>query len=126
MDAQTIISEELGLPARAVFAVLDLFAEGGTVPFIARYRKEATGGLDEVQIHAIEERDRYLGELEKRIAEHDLPAEAFDWFNDLCRYGSVPHGGFGLGLERTIAWITGVEHLRQCIPFPRMLDKIYP
>ncbi len=66
MDAKTIISEELGLPARAVFAVLDLFADGGTVPFIARYRKEATGGLDEVQIHAIGERSRYLGELDKR------------------------------------------------------------
>jgi asparaginyl-tRNA synthetase len=72
------------------------------------------------------QREDDLGELEKRIAEHDLPAEAFDWFTDLRRYGSVPHGGFGLGLERTIAWITGVDHLRQCIPFPRMLDKIHP
>jgi asparaginyl-tRNA synthetase len=72
------------------------------------------------------QREDDLAELEKRIAEHDLPEESFRWFNDLRRYGSVPHGGFGLGLERTIAWITGVEHLRQCIPFPRMLDKIYP
>ena len=72
------------------------------------------------------QREDDLAELEKRIVEHDLPADSFEWFNDLRRYGSVPHGGFGLGLERTIAWITGVEHLRQCIPFPRMLDKIHP
>ena len=64
--------------------------------------------------------------LEQRIKEHDLPGEAFRWFMDLRRYGSVPHGGFGLGLERTVAWICGVEHLRECIPFPRMLHRIYP
>ena len=72
------------------------------------------------------QREDDLAALQQRIAEHDLPMESFEWFNDLRRYGSVPHGGFGLGLERTIAWITGVEHLRQCIPFPRMLDKIHP
>ena len=72
------------------------------------------------------QREDDLATLQARIAEHDLPEEAFAWFSDLRRYGSVPHGGFGLGLERTLAWLTGVEHLRQCIPFPRMLDKIYP
>ncbi len=64
--------------------------------------------------------------LERRIAEHDLPREAFDWYLDLRRYGSVPHSGFGLGLERTLAWITGVHHLREVIPFPRMLTRMYP
>ncbi len=64
--------------------------------------------------------------LADRIKEHELPEEAFRWFLDLRRFGSVPHGGFGLGLERTIAWICGVEHLRECIPFPRMLHRIYP
>ncbi|MFO1052518.1 MAG: asparagine--tRNA ligase [Planctomycetota bacterium] len=64
--------------------------------------------------------------LEERIREHQLPMSAFEWFLDLRRYGSVPHGGFGLGLERTLAWICGVEHLRECIPFPRMLYRIYP
>jgi len=72
------------------------------------------------------EREPDLVVLEQRIAEHDLPEEAFRWYVDLRRFGSVPHGGFGLGLERTIAWITGVDHLRECIPFPRMLYKIYP
>lgn len=64
--------------------------------------------------------------LVKRIQEHKLPQSAFEWYLDLRRYGSVPHGGFGIGLERTVAWICGVEHLRECIPFPRMLYKIYP
>ena len=72
------------------------------------------------------QREDDLEVLQRRIKEHDLPEEAFRWFCDLRRYGSVPHGGFGLGLERTLSWICGVEHLRECIPFPRMLYKIYP
>lgn len=67
-----------------------------------------------------------LALLERRIAEHDLPREAFDWYLDLRRYGSVPHSGFGLGIERTLAWITGVHHLREVIPFPRMLTRMHP
>jgi asparaginyl-tRNA synthetase len=72
------------------------------------------------------QREDDLEVLQARIQEHGLPEEAFKWYLDLRRFGSVPHGGFGLGLERTLAWITGVEHLRECIPFPRMLYKIYP
>ncbi len=72
------------------------------------------------------EREDDLDTLEKRIEEHGLPREAFEWYLDLRRFGTCPHGGFGLGLERTLAWICGVEHLRECIPFPRMLYKIYP
>ncbi len=72
------------------------------------------------------QREDDLATLQQRIKDHDLPEDAFRWFSDLRRYGSVPHGGFGLGLERTLAWICGVEHLRECIPFPRMLHKIYP
>jgi asparaginyl-tRNA synthetase len=72
------------------------------------------------------QREDDLGLLAQRIAEHQLPEEAFRWYLDLRRYGTVPHGGFGLGLERTLAWICGVEHLRECIPYPRMLYKIYP
>lgn len=67
-----------------------------------------------------------LNLLEQRINEHKLSKEAFEWYLDLRRYGSVPHGGFGLGIERTIAWLAGREHIRECIPFPRMLYKIYP
>ena len=62
----------------------------------------------------------------KRIEEHELPQEAFEWYLDLRRYGSVPHGGFGMGIERTVAWICGLEHVRETIPFPRMLYRLYP
>ena len=84
----------------------------------------ASDGYGEIIGGAQREDDLEL--LQQRIAEHGLPEEAFRWYLDLRRYGSVPHGGFGLGLERTLAWLCGTEHLRECIPFPRMLYKIYP
>src|SRR5438477_218382 len=64
--------------------------------------------------------------LIKRIHEHGLPEEAFKWYLDLRKYGSVPHGGFGMGIERAVAWICGLEHVRETIPFPRMLNRLYP
>jgi asparaginyl-tRNA synthetase len=64
--------------------------------------------------------------LLKRLREHNLPEDAFQWYLDLRRYGSVPHSGFGMGLERTVAWICGAEHIREVIPFPRMLYRVYP
>jgi asparaginyl-tRNA synthetase len=64
--------------------------------------------------------------LLKRIQEHGLPEEAFKWYLDLRKFGGVPHGGFGMGIERAVAWICGLEHVRETIPFPRMLNKIYP
>jgi asparaginyl-tRNA synthetase len=67
-----------------------------------------------------------LALLEQRLAEHSLPKEAFGWYLDLRRYGSVPHAGFGLGLERILAWICGIEHVREAIPFPRMLYRMCP
>ena len=72
------------------------------------------------------QREDNLDELLGRIHAHGLPEEAFAWYLDLRRYGSVPHAGFGLGLERTVAWICGREHVRECIPFPRTLNRIYP
>ena len=67
-----------------------------------------------------------LALLEQRIAEHGLPREAFEWYLDLRRHGSVPHSGFGLGLERLLTWLVGGHHLREVIPFPRMLTRMYP
>jgi asparaginyl-tRNA synthetase len=64
--------------------------------------------------------------LQQRIEEQQLPKEAFDWYVDLRRYGSVPHGGFGMGIERAVAWICGLEHVRETIPYPRMLYRLYP
>jgi asparaginyl-tRNA synthetase len=64
--------------------------------------------------------------LVERIHEHGLPEEAFKWYLDLRKYGSVPHSGFGMGIERAVAWICGLEHVRETIPFPRMLHRLYP
>ena len=64
--------------------------------------------------------------LLQRIKAHDLPQEAFEWYLDLRRYGTVPHGGFGMGIERMVAWLCKLEHVRETIPFPRMLYRLYP
>jgi asparaginyl-tRNA synthetase len=64
--------------------------------------------------------------LRERIREHGLPEESFKWYLDLRKYGGVPHGGFGMGIERAVTWICGLEHVRETIPFARMLNKIYP
>lgn len=72
------------------------------------------------------ERENDIDVLLDRIKEHKLPQEAFEWFLDLRRYGSVPHAGFGLGIERTVSWICGLEHVRETIPFPRMIYRITP
>jgi asparaginyl-tRNA synthetase len=72
------------------------------------------------------QREDDLNALVERIKEHNLPMEAFEWYLDLRRYGSVPHSGFGLGLERTVGWICGLEHVRETIPFPRMIYRNTP
>ncbi|WP_304459742.1 amino acid--tRNA ligase-related protein, partial [Alicyclobacillus sendaiensis] len=64
--------------------------------------------------------------LKARFEEHKLPEETYGWYLDLRRYGSVPHSGFGLGLERTIAWICGLDHVREATLFPRMLYRMAP
>ena len=72
------------------------------------------------------ERSSDLAYLEAQIERHNLPREAYEWYLDLRRYGSVPHSGFGLGVERTVMWICGLSHIRETIPFPRLLGRIYP
>ena len=72
------------------------------------------------------ERATDLAFLESQVEKHGLPAEAFTWYFDLRRYGSVTHSGFGLGLERTVTCICGIHHLRETIPFARTLDRLYP
>jgi asparaginyl-tRNA synthetase len=64
--------------------------------------------------------------LEKRIAEHNLPREAFQWYLDLRKYGAFPHSGFGMGIERVVTWLCGLQHLREAIPYPRLLNRLYP
>jgi asparaginyl-tRNA synthetase len=72
------------------------------------------------------ERATDLQFLRDQVAAHGLPESAFDWYFDLRRYGSVPHAGFGLGLERTVAWVCGLQHLREAIPFPRLIGRLHP
>lgn len=72
------------------------------------------------------QREDNLSILERKIKEHDLRDEDFKWYNDLRRYGSFPHAGFGLGLERAVAWICGLPHIRETIPFPRLYGRSYP
>jgi len=72
------------------------------------------------------ERASSLQHLERKIEEHDLPKDAFEWYLDVRRYGSFPHSGFGMGIERCVAWLCGIHHLREAIPYPRMLNRIYP
>ena len=64
--------------------------------------------------------------LSARIDEHKLPREAFEWYLDLRRYGSVPHSGFGMGIERVVSWVCALDHVRETIPFPRTLNRMYP
>ena len=72
------------------------------------------------------QREDDLVRLRERIAEEGLPEEAYGWYLDLRRYGSFPHSGFGLGIERTVAWITGRHHIREFIPYPRLLNRLTP
>ncbi len=72
------------------------------------------------------ERSSSLEHLETQIKLHDLPREAFEWYLDLRTYGSFPHSGFGMGLERFVAWMSGISHLREAIPYPRMINRLYP
>jgi len=72
------------------------------------------------------ERASDLSYLEEQIERHELPAEAFEWYLDLRRYGSFPHAGFGLGLERMVTYVSGIRHLRETIPFPRQIHRLGP
>ncbi len=72
------------------------------------------------------QREDNLAVLQHKIATHQLPQEAFSWYLDLRRYGSVEHAGFGMGIERVVAWLCGVKHVRETIPFPRMMQRLYP
>jgi asparaginyl-tRNA synthetase len=78
---------------------------------------EIIGGSQRIHDHDL---------LLQRIQQHNLPVEAFQWYLDVRKYGGFPHSGFGMGIERFVAWMTGLTHLRETIPYPRMLYKIYP
>jgi len=128
-DEETLISQSFSQPVMIHHYPAEIKAF-----YMARdeHRPELALGVDILasegygEIVGGGEREWRYDVLLKRIEEHKLPKEAFDWYLDLRRYGSVPHAGFGLGLERTVAWICGTHHIRETIPFPRMLERIYP
>ena len=95
------------------------------VPAVAEYAKDlphvAYSGW---QLFTCSEEGQTI--IKDRIKEHNLPRDAYEWYLDLRKYGSVPHSGFGLGIERTLSWICKIKHIRETIPFPRLLYKIYP
>jgi asparaginyl-tRNA synthetase len=107
-------------------------------PIKAFYMKEVEGddnfvkGVDVLapegygEIIGGAERETDIEVLKKKIVEHELPMDAFEWYLDLRRYGSVPHAGFGIGLERFVSWMTGIKHVRESIPFPRMYGRLLP
>ena len=72
------------------------------------------------------QREDDYDELMKRVKEHKLPVDSFQWYLDLRKYGSVVHSGFGFGLERIVAWVCGLQHVRETIPFPRMIHRLNP
>jgi asparaginyl-tRNA synthetase len=78
---------------------------------------EIIGGSQRIHDHDL---------LLQRIEEHHLPVDKFQWYLDVRKYGTFPHSGFGMGIERVVAWISGVPHLRETIPYPRMINRIYP
>ena len=78
---------------------------------------EIIGGSQRIHDHDL---------LLKRIEEHGLPVSAFQWYLDIRKYGTVPHAGFGMGIERCITWITGLPHLREAVPYPRQINRLYP
>jgi len=78
---------------------------------------EIIGGSQRIHDHDL---------LLQRIREHGLPVEAFQWYLDIRKFGTVPHAGFGMGIERVVTWLCGIDHLRETIAFPRMLYRIYP
>jgi asparaginyl-tRNA synthetase len=128
-DEETVISNKFERPVIVHRYPMNLkafyFARDGKDPSLALNMDIlAPEGYGEIVGGGQREAD--LGRLETAIAEHRLPKEAFEWYLDLRRYGTFPHAGFGLGIERTVSWICGLPHVRETIPFPRMLNRLAP
>jgi asparaginyl-tRNA synthetase len=126
---ETYLSSQFGKP---VFVHHFPTAIKGFYFEVDKERRELALGIDLLapegygEIIGGGERASSLEYLEKQLKEHNLPREAFEWYLDLRRYGTVPHAGFGMGIERTVAWMCGIEHVRETIPFPRMLYRLTP
>lgn len=126
---ETYLSKQFGLP---VFVHHFPTAIKGFYFEVDKDRPECALGIDLLapegygEIIGGGERAASLPYLEEQLKNHGLPQEIFEWYLDIRRYGSVPHAGFGMGIERTVAWMCGIEHVRETIPFPRMLYRLRP
>lgn len=126
---ETYLSKQFGLP---VFVHHFPTAIKGFYFEVDKDRPECALGIDLLapegygEIIGGGERAASLPYLEEQLKNHGLPQDIFEWYLDLRRYGSVPHAGFGMGIERTVAWMCGIEHVRETIPFPRMLYRLRP
>ncbi|MBK9165569.1 MAG: asparagine--tRNA ligase [Acidobacteria bacterium] len=126
---ETYLSKQFGLP---VFVHHFPTAIKGFYFEVDKDRPECALGIDLLapegygEIIGGGERATSLPYLEEQLKHHGLPQDIFEWYLDLRRYGSVPHAGFGMGIERTVAWMAGIEHVRETIPFPRMLYRLRP
>jgi asparaginyl-tRNA synthetase len=128
-DEETILSKEFEKPViihryPTALKAFYMATEPGRPDLSLSFDMIAPEGYGEI-IGGGERESNYRTLLES-LRKHELPEESFAWYLDLRRYGSVPHAGFGLGIERTVAWICGTEHIREVIPFPRMLYRVYP
>ncbi len=125
-DEETIISEEFDKPVMIHHYPMSIKAfymkqEGNTAACVDMIAPEGYG-----EMIGGGQREDDIEKLKEKIKEHGLDEEIFSWYLDLRKYGSVPHAGFGLGIERTVAWICGLHHVRETIPFPRLMDRITP
>lgn len=125
-DEETLISEEFDKPVMIHHYPMAVKAfymkqEGNTAACVDVIAPEGYG-----EMIGGGQREDDLEKLKAKIKEHGLSEETFDWYLDVRKYGSVPHAGFGLGIERTVAWICGLHHVRETIPFPRLMDRIRP
>jgi asparaginyl-tRNA synthetase len=140
-DAEVEWGSDLGAPDEAILTEgleLPLFVYNYPAQAKAFYMKEnpedpRTVLCDDLlapegygEIIGGSQREDDLERLRVRIREQKLPEEAYSWYLDLRRYGTFPHAGFGLGVERTVAWITGRHHIRELIPFPRLMNRLFP
>lgn len=125
-DEETLISEEFDKPVMIHHYPMKVKAfymkqDGDKAACVDMIAPEGYG-----EIIGGGQREEDLDKLKAKIKEQGLKEEVFDWYLDLRKYGSVPHAGFGLGIERTVAWICGLPHVRETIPFPRLMDRIRP
>jgi asparaginyl-tRNA synthetase len=128
-DEETALADEAGQPVmitRYPSAIKAFYMEPDPVDAARALAVDMIAPEGYGEIIGGSERISSYEKLEQRIREHGLPREAFEWYLDVRKYGGFPHSGFGMGIERVVAWMCGVAHLREAIPYPRMLNRLYP